>query len=92
MTDRKKTSPEKNKKAYAVPPFHMELEKRGKGAVILVTGIVSVDTLTKEEALLVTHSGRLLVVGEGLLIVTFEDRTVELSGRIEEVKLLYGRN
>lgn len=86
------TEGKKEVKRRQVSPFHIEIEKRGKGAVMVVTGIIGVSDFSDSDVCLVSHGGRFRIKGSKLSLLTFENRTVEVSGKIEGVELLYGKN
>ena len=73
-------------------PLHFELDKSGKKSKCTVCGVVSVLDLTDTAALLVTHSGKVRINGEKLILSTYTERVVELSGIISGVELIYGKN
>lgn len=72
-------------------PFHLEMRKGARGAVILVCGVVGVSDFTAESLTVLTHGGRLTVRGSGLCLTSLENRTLEIVGRIEEVVVGYGK-
>ena len=76
----------------SVSPFHLELDKRGKRVRCTVSGIISVSDLLDNLVILVTHSGRVMIRGEGIVMSVYNDRIVELSGIISGVEFLYGKN
>ena len=69
----------------------IELKKSAKGAVGVISGIVSIRSYDKTRVELLSHSGRVTVEGERLEISVLENRTLEIYGRITEVKLSYGK-
>ena len=70
---------------------YSELTKSKSGASILLSGILAVDSLSSSEISLRAHSGGLSVFGEELLITVFQNKTIEIKGKITEVKLKYGK-
>ncbi len=68
-----------------------EIRKTARGAAMTVSGVISLTDVSDSRISLALHSGRISVVGSALLISVFESRTVEISGRIEGVELLYGK-
>ena len=72
-------------------PMCFEVKKTSRGAVLVVSGIMSIGEFTQEHVILLSHSGRLELFGDSLSISVFENRIVEVYGRIMEVKLFYGK-
>ncbi len=73
-------------------PLHLELEKSGAGAVAVVAGIVSIAEYSEQSVTLMSHKGRVILCGKYLTITVLENKTVEVCGRIEEVRFTYGRS
>jgi hypothetical protein len=71
--------------------FHIELKKSSLGAVAVVSGVMSVSNFTRECVELLSHSGRLTLIGDSLEISVLEGRVIEIFGRITEVRLGYGK-
>ena len=71
--------------------FHIEIKKSSRGAVAVVSGVMSVGEYTENSVELLSHSGRMALLGEGLGISVLEGRVIEVYGRIEEVRLSYGK-
>lgn len=71
--------------------FHVEIKKSSRGAVAVVSGVMSISEYTDTSIELLSHSGRMTVSGESLGITVLEGRVVEIFGRICEVRLSYGR-
>ncbi len=72
-------------------PFHLEMKKSKRGAVLVVSGIMNISEYSESMIGLVSHSGRVYVSGEYLTISVLEDRVVEIYGKIEEVSFSYGK-
>jgi len=71
--------------------FHIEIKKSSRGAVAVISGVMSVAEYTESNVELLSHSGRLNIIGEALGISVLEGRVIEIYGRITEVKLGYGK-
>ena len=71
--------------------LRIEIRKSSRGAVAVVSGVMSIGEYTDTAVELLSHSGRMTVTGESLGISVLEGRVVELFGRITEVRLGYGR-
>lgn len=70
----------------------LELKKSAKGAVAVISSVVSVSEFSDSHIELLSHGGRVRVSGEGLRISALDDHSLEIYGRIEEVKLSYGKS
>ena len=71
--------------------FHIEMKKSSRGAVAVISGVMSVSEYTEQSVELLSHSGRALFIGESLGISVLEGRIVEIYGKITEVRLGYGK-
>ena len=92
MTDKHRTSlRELIAAAPLLTQLNFELKKTSLGAVALISGIVSISEYSREHIVLLSHSGRLSLIGERMEISVLENRTVEIYGRILEVDLSYGK-
>ncbi len=80
------------KNASIVNRFHLEAERTPSGVQILASGVIGVKEFSRESVELLTHSGRIFVYGKRLSILVFENGTVEVKGRIEDVRFGYGKN
>ena len=71
--------------------FHIEMKKSQRGAVAVVSGVMSVSEYTDTSIELISHSGRVFFFGESLGISVLEGRVIEVYGRITEVRFGYGK-
>lgn len=71
--------------------FHLEIKKSSRGAIAVVSGVMSVNEYTDNSIELRSHSGRMNLSGESLGISVLEGRIVEIYGKITEVRLSYGK-
>ena len=69
----------------------IELKKNSRGAVLILSGVVSISEYSDDKVELLTHSGRINLFGAGLTLSTMEDRSVEVYGRIDGLEMAYGR-
>ena len=69
----------------------LEIRKSSRGATLSVVGVIGVTELSDESISLASHSGRLDVRGSGLVLSVFENKCVEVSGKIEGLELGYGK-
>ncbi len=84
MTEKKIPSPP--------PGFFLNAERRKKGMRISVGAVVSISEFSHEEILLVSHAGKIRIIGESLTISVFEGRGVEIIGGVKEIEFLYAKN
>lgn len=71
--------------------FHIEMKKSSRGAVAVISGVMSIGEYTEHNVELLSHSGRIHLCGDSLTISVLEGRVVEVYGIITEVKLGYGK-
>lgn len=71
--------------------FYLSCERTADGMSIIVGGIISVTDFSDEAVKLASHTGRVAVSGNGLSISVFENKNVEIKGRVKEIKFAYGR-
>ena len=89
--NKKRLAPSDILSSLSPSSFHVELKKSSRGAVAVVSGVMSVSNFTQECVELLSHSGRLTLVGDSLEISVLEGRIIEIFGRITEVRLGYGK-
>ena len=69
----------------------LEIRKTKLGAAVVILGVLGVEELTGTSAVILSHSGRVRFVGEGLTLSVFSERTVEVIGKITGVEFSYGK-
>ena len=74
-----------------ISSLSFELKKNAKGAKAIIGGVVSISAYTGEHLELLSHSGRVILEGERLSVSLLENRTLEIYGRIKEVRFSYGK-
>ncbi len=72
-------------------PLKIDMQKSSRGAVTVISGIMSISEISENEIELVSHSGRVVLLGDSLGVTVLENRSVEIYGRITEVRLTYGK-
>lgn len=72
--------------------FRMEGERCSRGIVLRFAGIIGINHFSEEEIEINNHSGRILVFGKRMNVTVFENRQVEILGRVETVEFKYGKN
>ena len=70
----------------------LEIRKSKIGAVLVAVNVVGIRELSRERIVLLSHSGNIEILGGRLSLSIFEDKSVEISGRIVGVELNYGKN
>ena len=78
-------------KYFVGSSLSFELCKSKTGAVALISGVVGVSECSSECVELLSHSGRVLLIGDHLKISLLENKTLEIYGKIKEVRLSYGK-
>ena len=71
--------------------FYLSCERTSGGVSVIVGGIMSVTDFSPEGVMLAGHTGRISVQGKGLSMAVFENKNVEIRGRVEEIKFAYGK-
>lgn len=72
--------------------FHLEADRSRSGLTIVLSGIVGISDFSDSFILLKGHGGRICVQGKRLFINVYENETVEIVGRVEEIIFKYGKN
>lgn len=71
--------------------FHVEMKKSSRGAVAVISGVMSIGEYTEESIEILSHSGRIHVLGDSLTVSVLEGRVIEVYGVITEVRLGCGK-
>lgn len=82
----------KEKNTTTSHTFHLEADRSRRGMSVFVSGIIGIGDFSDEEILLRSHGGRVSITGKRLDMVIYENQTVEISGRVEEISFKYGKN
>ena len=72
--------------------FHIEADRTSKGMAIVVSGIIGISDFSDYSILLRSHGGRIAINGKGLFINVYENQSVEIVGKVEEIIFKYGKN
>ena len=75
----------------SISPLSLEIKKGKRSACLVCSAVVSIVDYSEESLIIATHKGRVNIIGEGLVLSVLENRTVEVFGRIEEVRMSYGK-
>lgn len=92
MTEKNKKSDSPSSIAPSLSSFHLEANRSRRGLSLLVGGIIGISDFSDESVMLMSHSGRVTVLGRRLSICVYENNTVEISGRVEDINFTYGKN
>ena len=75
-----------------VSGFHLDASRSYGGMTLIFDGIIGIEDFSLEKVELRSHDGRVFVSGKRLKVSIFENKAVELSGRVEGVAFGYGKN
>ena len=90
MTNEK--SPRYPSTPSALSRFNIEANRSVRGMSILIGGVVGIREYSDTSVLLLTHGGRIGISGKRILLTVYENNSVEIVGRVEEVSFTYGKN
>ncbi len=76
---------------YGTSGLSIEVKKSRLGAVMLVSGVISVTELSDEAVTALSHSGRVFIFGKRLTVSALENRTLAVYGKILGIEMSYGR-
>lgn len=71
--------------------FHIEADRTSRGMAIVLSGILGISDFSDNSILLRSHGGRIVVNGRGLFINVYENHSVEIVGKVEEIVFKYGK-
>ena len=72
--------------------FHLEADRSGQGLTIMLSGIIGISDFSDSFIHLKGHGGRIEVIGKNLFISVYENCSVEIVGRVEEILFKYGKH
>ncbi len=81
----------KNEESSAPKGFYLSCERVAGGVALIVGGIMSITDFSDSQVMLAGHTGRIGVAGSRLSMTVFENKSVEIVGRVEEIKFIYGK-
>ena len=84
--NRNKTANEYN--AVSARGFHIEADRVSDGISVSVFGVIAIPDFCEESATLKLRRGRVKIDGTGLSVSVYENKTVEISGKICRVEFL----
>lgn len=72
-------------------PFHIEVDKTARGFSLTCTGVKGISEFSDTEIMLKLAGFSLLISGKKLYMTVFEGKCVEIIGKFEEVRFIYGK-
>ena len=72
--------------------FHLEADRSREGLSIILSGIIGISDFSDHFIHLKSHGGRISVLGKKLFIKVYENSSVEIVGKVEEIVFKYGKN
>lgn len=72
--------------------FHLEADRSRQGLSVVLSGIIGITDFSDSYIQLKGHGGRVGVYGKKLFISLYENGSVEIVGKVEEIVFKYGRN
>ena len=72
--------------------FHLEVDRSRAGLAIVLSGIIGISDFSDNYIHLKGHGGRISVHGKRLFINVYENSSVEIVGKVEEIVFKYGKN
>ncbi len=75
----------------AVPYFHIEADRVGKGISVVINGVREILDFSEERIRITLKIGGICLEGRGLTLSLFENGTVEIYGKITLWEFLYGK-
>lgn len=79
---------ENKTEAMKISGFHAEIDKVRCGISFSVSSVLSIVDFNEEEVTLKLDKGRVRVIGEMLEIAVYENRIVEIFGKIGAIEFL----
>ncbi len=74
------------------PPFYIEACRTAAGMSMVISGIIGVSDYCEENIELLSHGGRIIIVGKFIKLKLLELNSVEIVGKIIGVNFKYGKN
>ena len=89
--DNKRKFAKKEENANGFSGFQLVADRDRRGLAIMLTGIIGISDFSDEYIHLKGNGGRIMVKGKKLFISVYENHTVEIVGRVEEIGFSYGK-
>ena len=68
--------------------FHVEADRLPSGVSVSIMGVLSIVDFNESSAIMKMRRGKIRIIGSGLSVTVYENRTVEISGRVGAVEFL----
>lgn len=78
--------------AVPLSKFHCEIDGGKAGAFVILSGINSIRDFSDSEVLLRATGFFVKISGKSLALAVYENKTVEISGKIFGLELVYDKN
>ena len=72
--------------------FHIELDRTTRGLSLSCSGVQGITEFSENEVNIRLSEFSVLICGSKLLITVFEEKSIEILGKITEVKFIYGKS
>ena len=93
MTQKNKLKVKKNLfQSTLLSPFHCEISGGKLGSFLVLSGINSIRDFSDRAVLLRSSGFFVEITGDELSISVYENKTVEISGKIHSLELIYDKN
>ena len=89
---KKKLQIENPKNLLSISSFHVEIDKTRTGYGVVSSGVIRIREVSENKISLKCKEGVVSVLGRRLSISLYENKTVEISGKIEEITLGNSKN
>lgn len=73
-------------------PFRCEYDGGKSGMSVILYGIISIKDFSGEEVLMRTAGFNIKISGAGLTLSVYENKSVEIFGKILNMELIYDKN
>lgn len=90
--NKKEIKNESKRPTFAPSSFYLEGERSASGMSIIFGGVIGISDYSEEKASLTSHAGRIHISGSGITLSIYENKTVEIVGKIEEIRFEYARS
>ena len=87
MTDKSKKERVREFGYKISPAFHIEADGGGGLLSVLVSGVVGIGDFSDKEIKLITKRESLKISGDGIKLSVFEQKTVEITGKVENISI-----
>ena len=90
MRVKEKNSNDKNSAERKQLPlyFHMEADRLADGVSVSIMGVLSIVDFNESSAIMKMRRGKIKVTGSSLSVAVYENRTVEICGKVGAVEFL----